>query len=163
MSRSVPKEYLGAFKRGHRMASKEFIDDEFSFELLKRAGQNDQKALDALKFLTKFNNEYHKAFLKKGDPDALHNTDKTRKECYAQNNRRNRDALNVNQGLISLDISIWRNMRYHEMITDHHSEDAYLPSSFNREDGSEYLESEGGYHDRRQCTGNTRKRRRHSF
>lgn len=119
MSRRVPKEYLGAFKRGHRLSSKEFIDDEFSLELLNKG---DEKSLDALKFLTKFNNEYHKAVLKKGDLKALHNTDVSRKECYSLNNRRNRDAMNV-KGQVSLDLIIWKRLRYHQMIEN---DEAYL-------------------------------------
>lgn len=124
MSRSVPKEYLGAFKRGHRQASKEFIDDELSLVLLKRAQAGDGEAVRALEFLTRFNNEFHKGVLKKGDPNALHQSDSARKECYAQNNRRNRDALNVNNGLLSLEI-----VRYYEIIID--DDEAYLP----KEDG----------------------------
>lgn len=119
MTKSVPKEYLGAFKRGHRRASREFIDDEFSQDLLKRALAGDTKAEEALKFLTRFNNEFHKGVVKKGDPDALHKSDTARKECYAQNNRRNRDALNVNNGLLSLEF-----VRYYEIITD--DEQTYL-------------------------------------
>jgi hypothetical protein len=120
LSRKVPKEYLGAFKRGHRQPDKEFIDDELSLRLLKRALSGDEKAIKALEFLTRFNNEFHKAVLKKGDPNALHQADQARKECYARNNRRNRDALHVNNGLLSLEF-----VRYYEIITD--DNETYLP------------------------------------
>lgn len=139
VNRRVPKEYLGAFKRGHRLASKDFIDDEFSFKLLYDALAKNQKAIEALKFLTKFNNEYHKNVLKKGDPNALHHTDSQRKECYSRNNRLNRDALNVNKGVLSLDLIIWKNLRYHEMIEDHENDKTHLLELFEVEDGLENI------------------------
>lgn len=109
---AVPKHFLGAFKRGHRRAAQEFIDDDFSAMLLLRV-DFDPRAREALEFLTKFNNEYHKNVLKKGDPEALHQGDEARKECYARNNRVNRDALTMNKGLVEFET--WR---YHEIITE---------------------------------------------
>lgn len=92
---AIPKHYLGAFKCGHREAAKEFIDEEFSFRLLERVRYGDQEAAHLLAYLTKFNNEYHKNVIKKGDTTALHNTDKLRRECYARENARNRDLMSV--------------------------------------------------------------------
>lgn len=88
----IPKEYLGAFKAGHRATARELIDDSFSRQLLKKAMQGCEKSKEALQFLTKFNNEYHKNVLKKDDPKALHNTDQLRKDCYDRENAKNRDV-----------------------------------------------------------------------
>lgn len=103
MSRlTIPKQFLGAFRRGHREASKEFIDEGLSYRLLKKvldSNYQDLEALEALNYLTKFNNEYHKNVIKKGDAEALHNTDKLRKECYARENARNRDIMSVRKHL----------------------------------------------------------------
>lgn len=98
----IPKEFLGAFRRGHREASKEFIDEGLSYALLKRvldSGYKDREAVELLSYITKFNNEYHKNVVKKGDKKALHNTDKLRKECYARENARNRDIMSVRKHL----------------------------------------------------------------
>lgn len=94
----IPKQFLGAFRCGHREASKEFIDETLSHKLLRRVLESDYKdlpALDLLNYITKFNNEFHKNVIKKGDPTALHNTDKLRRECYARENARNRDFMSA--------------------------------------------------------------------
>ena len=91
---AIPKQYLGAFKAGHRASSREFIDEELSYSLLKRiidSNYTDQAAMDQLAYITKFNNEFHKNVIKKGDKKALHNTKELRKDCYARENARNRD------------------------------------------------------------------------
>jgi hypothetical protein len=95
---AVPKQYLGAFKRGHRESAKEFIDEDFSIILLDRIVRSeyqDTKALEALAFLSKFNNEYHKNVIKKDDPTSLHNTERLRKDLYSRENARNRDIMSV--------------------------------------------------------------------
>ena len=92
----IPKQFLGAFKAGHRPAAREFIDEEQSFELLKRiysSNWTDEEAIKALTWLTKFNNEYHKNVIKKGDTNALHNTDTLRKQLYARENAKNNDIM----------------------------------------------------------------------
>lgn len=89
----IPREYLAAFKCGHRKASREFIDEEFSRELLKRTMRGDPEARAALEYLTKFNNEYHRGIVKKGDESALHAADVLRKDCYTRNNRQNVDVF----------------------------------------------------------------------
>ena len=78
----VPKEYLGAFKVGHRHASREFIDEELSVELLNKTLSGCEKSREALEWLTRFNNEYHKGVVKKKDTEALHNTEELRLDCY---------------------------------------------------------------------------------
>lgn len=100
---TIPKQYLGAFKAGHRGSAKEFIDEQLSWELLKRieaSNWTDQEAMDALAYITKFNNEFHKNVVKKNDPNALHNTDKLRKDCYNRENARNRDVMSVERNKI---------------------------------------------------------------
>lgn len=94
----IPKEYLGAFKAGHRPSAREFIDDELSFELLRKVLEGDQEAKRMLEYITRFNNEFHKNVIKKGDKKALHNTDELRKQLYDRENARNRDISSKNQG-----------------------------------------------------------------
>lgn len=102
----VPRQYLGAFKCGHREKAKEFVDEEFSRELLARitaSNGKDLKAIEALSYLSKFNNEFHKCLIKKGDPAALHNTDKLRRDVYSKQNSRTRDVLSYKNRQIPLD------------------------------------------------------------
>lgn len=64
--------------------------------LLKRIQtENCEEAKIQLEFITKFNNEFHKNVVKKGDPKALHKTDELRRDCYARENARNRDVMSV--------------------------------------------------------------------
>jgi hypothetical protein len=92
-TKRIPKEFLGAFKAGHRLASKDFIDEEFSRELLKKTMRGCEESRRALEYLTKFNNEYHRGIVKKGDVSAFHAKDQTRKDCYQRNNRQNADVF----------------------------------------------------------------------
>lgn len=90
----IPVQFLGAFKRGHRQVSKLFIDEELSWKLLHRifdSNWKDQEAVDALTYLAKFNNEYHKNVVSK--TDTLHNTPELRKDCGRRDDARNRDIL----------------------------------------------------------------------
>lgn len=91
----VPKEFLGAFKHGHRRGVREYIDDELSYELLRKAKAGDKQALKALKWITKYNNEIYRGVLKKGDPKAIHKTKKLYKQATDSHNARRRDALCV--------------------------------------------------------------------
>ena len=94
----IPKQFLGAFKAGHRPAARQFIDEEHSFELLRKiydSNWTDQESIKALAWLTKFNNEYHKNVIKKGDTNALHNTDTLRKGLYARENAKNGDIMSA--------------------------------------------------------------------
>jgi hypothetical protein len=90
---AVPREFLGAFKRGHRASSKEFIDEELSIELLQKAEAGDKEAEAALRWLTRFNNEFHKGVIKKGDTKALHLTDEMRRDCNRRNYARRNDMF----------------------------------------------------------------------
>lgn len=94
----IPKRFLGAFKVGHRPSAKEFIDEELSRALLKRVLESnyaDTEAVDALDYLTRFNNEFHKNVIKKDDPGRLHKTDKQLKSLYSRENSKNRDIMSV--------------------------------------------------------------------
>lgn len=91
----VPIRWLGAFSKGHRASAREFIDDEFSYGLLDKALNGDEKAASALDYLSKFNNEYHKNVIRKDDPNALHHTDTLRRDLYARENAKNRDIMSV--------------------------------------------------------------------
>lgn len=87
----VPKEFLGAFKRGHRRPSQEFIDEEFSWTLLKKVYEGCEEARKALTWLTKFNNEYHKKVIKKNDQNAIHNSQFLYRDCTQREDARGRD------------------------------------------------------------------------
>lgn len=92
----IPAQYLGAFKCGHRGPAREYIDEELSYALLNKILKSkftDKASMDALAYITKFNNEYYKAIVKKGDKEALHNTEALRKDCYTRNNAMNRDMM----------------------------------------------------------------------
>lgn len=110
---SIPKQYLGAFKAGHRASAREFIDEELSFELLNKiidSGYTDEKSMKDLAYITKFNNEFHKNVIKKGDKDALHNTEELRKDLYDRENSRNRDVMSRERNkIISLEPKIAEN------------------------------------------------------
>lgn len=79
--RTIPKEFLGAFQKGHRKSAREFIDEDLAYRLLERTENGCEESRRALEWLTKFNNEYHKNVIKKGDKTAFHNTAELRKEC----------------------------------------------------------------------------------
>ena len=106
----IPKQYLGAFKAGHRASAREFIDEELSFKLLDKiikSNYTDQKSMDELAYITKFNNEFHKNVVKKDDPEALHNTEELRKDLYDRENSRNRDIMSVERHkMVSLEPKI---------------------------------------------------------
>ena len=91
----IPKEYLGAFKSGHRRGVREYIDEDFSFQLLQKAESGDVKALEALKWVTKYNNETYRGVLKKNDPNSLHNTPELYKDACDGHNQRRRDTMCV--------------------------------------------------------------------
>lgn len=126
----VPKRWLGAFKAGHHHSAKEFIDETLSWELLNRiisSNYTDQKAMDQLDYITKFNNEFHKCVIKKNDNSALHSeieskqlkTDvygnltldkdgnpivlKLRETLYSRKNSLNRDIMTKTRIELSLD------------------------------------------------------------
>jgi hypothetical protein len=69
MKRRVPREFLGAFKAGHRRYAREFIDDEFSANLLAKVERGCLEALEALKWVTRFNNEHFKGVVMRDGTD----------------------------------------------------------------------------------------------
>lgn len=78
----IPKEYLGAFKCGHRKASREFIDEDLSWALLKKITETGcLESKRALAYIAKFNNEFYKAVLPKDDPEPLHGSAEMRSDC----------------------------------------------------------------------------------
>lgn len=90
----IPREFLGAFRAGHRASAREFIDEEFSLKLLRKViYDNCAEARKHLEYITKFNNEFHKNVIKKDDRNALHNTDELRQDCYSRENSKNRDLF----------------------------------------------------------------------
>ncbi len=93
IKKRVPKHLRGAFKNGHRLGVTEYIDEEFSFELLKRMKAGDKEAEAALEWLTKYNNEYYRGILRKDDPTAIHKTRKAYKEATHDHNVRRRDLI----------------------------------------------------------------------
>jgi len=97
-ARTVPAKYLGAFKKGHRFSSRDMIDEDLAWTLLDRIEKSkgtDVEAIQAMEYLVKFNNEFHKNIIKKNDPTALHNTDELRRDLYSRENAKNRDIMSV--------------------------------------------------------------------
>ncbi len=76
----IPKKYLGAFKQGHRQVVREYIDDELSIILLARLRRHP---------------EYYRNVVKKGDQEALHNSDELVRSCHDRQNAMNRDKMAV--------------------------------------------------------------------
>jgi hypothetical protein len=91
----LPKEYLGAFKCGHRKGVREYIDEEFSYELLEKVQRGDERAKAALEWITKYNNEIYRGVLKKNDPESIHNTPELYKLATDGHNARRRDLLSA--------------------------------------------------------------------
>ena len=86
------------------MAAREFIDDEFAHQLLKRvlaSNYTDDMSMQALDFINKMNAEYYKNVIKKGDRTALHRAKRLRRDCYARENARNRDVMSVQRDRVS--------------------------------------------------------------
>lgn len=73
------------------MNSKEFIDEELSHKLLEKALAGDEEAANTLRWLSRFNNEFHKDLIRKGDKNALHKTDELRLDCHRRNYARRHD------------------------------------------------------------------------
>ncbi len=105
----IPREFLGAFKEGHRFAAREFIDDDLSHELLNRARLGDKEASEALAFYAKFNNEFYKVVFKKDGSDLNYskqeesdrNKDRYRRSCDVQrfaSRCSSMDGMEVNSG-----------------------------------------------------------------
>lgn len=101
--KKILKRFIGAFKAGHHFAAKEFIDETLSYRLLRKIIKSkwqDIESIELLEYIAKFNNEYHKAVIKKGDEDALHSSDDLRRERYNANNQKNRDIMSALRYLV---------------------------------------------------------------
>lgn len=108
-AKNVPAQYLGAFKKGHRAAVRDFIDEDFSWELLEKIEKSnwtDQEAMDQLAYITKFNNEFHKNVVSKVTPlhpcncpnhkkGGKHLEGCLRNEMNSRENAKNRDLMSV--------------------------------------------------------------------
>lgn len=107
---SVPREFLGAFKQGHRRSSVEFIDEELSHLLLAKTLAGCEQSRTELEWLTRFNNEFHKGVVHGvAKVGALHNTKELRKDCDARNYSRRHDVF-TSQPLVRLDwFEYWTN------------------------------------------------------
>lgn len=55
----------------------------------------DKLSAEEAAWLGQFNQEFYRNRVKKGDKNALHNTDALRKECYSRENAANRDLYAV--------------------------------------------------------------------
>ncbi len=88
----IPKEYLGAFKKGHRHAAREYVDEEFAEGLLRLSQSGVAWAREALEWITKFNNEYYKCVFTKTSDDIIQTSDE-RKERYTAQNKRQIDLI----------------------------------------------------------------------
>lgn len=101
----IPKEYLGAFKAGHRHRTRFYIDETLSWELLRKIVEEDcKKSASELAYIARFNNEFERGSLKKGDPANLHQGSELEKECYNRKNEIERcDAQTEGFQLISFE------------------------------------------------------------
>lgn len=97
----VPKQYLAAFKCGHRENAKDSINDDFSKNLLNiiKTSNNPnevKEAEKALLFYTQFNKEWERGSISKKDSEErkqdFHSTDDERRIIYARNNARNKEV-----------------------------------------------------------------------
>jgi len=79
------RKNLGLEKNTFKKNKRWQLDQDYIGKL-----NSDEKA-----FLARFNDEYYGGAVKKNDPDALHNTDKLRKDCYTRNNINNRDTYSI--------------------------------------------------------------------
>lgn len=105
----VPKQFLGAFKCGHRTSAHEFIDDDLAYTLLNKildSNWTDLQSISELEYITKFNNEYHKNVVSKESPlhpchcPAHKKGDRHLQECPRKlvsdrENCRNRDLSSI--------------------------------------------------------------------
>jgi hypothetical protein len=66
-----------------------------------------KKSLEALRFLTKFNNEYYRCVLKKEDPQALHKSAELYKDVTRTHNQRRRDLYSITKALGDLLPTEW--------------------------------------------------------
>lgn len=125
----VPKQFLGAFKAGHRLPVREYIDDELSWILLNKIEESnwqDKESIKQLEYITKFNNEYYKKFGLKED-DALHNTPELKKDCYDRGNSIDRDMLSMKRRERTHELSTQsQNTEHNQQFINLNHEDALI-------------------------------------
>lgn len=83
---AIPKQFLGAFKAGHRKSAREFIDEELSYQLLSKiiaSNYEDKESIKNLEYITRFNNEFHKNVVLK-DGKALHTSEQLSDEVFLE-------------------------------------------------------------------------------
>lgn len=98
MAKPIPRQYRSAFKQGHRVSAREYIDDELAHLLWERG---DPKSLETLEWIAKFNNEYYGAFLK--EKEGMHDK-KHHKGINDRANARRRDLMMVAKyGVVSIE------------------------------------------------------------
>lgn len=100
MKKSKPKEFLDAalFKKNTRWK----VDQDYTKDLRKLAAQGNLEAIEALKFLSQFNNEYYGSTFSKNDNKNLIKGKQAKKDIYAMRNSENRDVYSnkANLGLL---------------------------------------------------------------
>ena len=102
----IPKEYLGAFKEGHRFSVRPDIDDDFCRRILDLASSGHADAKAILEFYAKFNNEYYRGVFNK---EPAKNFTKERDEVrrlWAWQKSKARDALAGNTHEIPKGLSV---------------------------------------------------------
>jgi hypothetical protein len=92
LKKRIPKEFLGAFKAGHRHAAREYIDEDLAWGLLRLLNEGRKGAREALEWLTQFNNEYYKCVFTMTLAD-FHENAVDRRERYQAQNQRYADVL----------------------------------------------------------------------
>lgn len=102
MSRTLYNKKLVGLDAKTYAKNKRWQVDQDYISILRQQAKSDipyvaQEAQVALEFMSKFNTEYVGGNVKKGDRDALHNTDELRKDCYTRNNISNRDAYAIRE------------------------------------------------------------------
>lgn len=110
----IPKQYLGAFKAGHRASAREYIDERLASKLLRK---DDPTSVMLLEWITKFNNEYYKGVLPKDDSMLFHSTPKYKKDINDRMNARRRDIMIVAREFL---------VSYEDHIAELESEDEAL-------------------------------------
>lgn len=85
MSKKVKKIYRWLRKR----QLPKNIQWMFDFDYINSLSEEEKE------WLNKFIKEYLDAAIKKGDEEAIHNTDNLRKDCYNRRNRQNRDLMSI--------------------------------------------------------------------
>lgn len=100
---TIPKRFLGAFKIGHRVPNRPYIDEELSFQLLNKilaSNYTDLESIQQLDYITQFNNEYYQARAPKNS-NPLHISKEHIKANGDANNARRRDIMTREYNFLS--------------------------------------------------------------